>query len=317
MLYGVGSVRRLSEYPLLRWVTSGAIGAGLVAVVYGLSDAPLAALWLELEEPGVFLASLLLLLGAFGLRLVVWKIVLDGVNGRTPWTMAVESRYRPILAKYAPGKVWGVLSVAGCLERHGVQRGRALAVTGWFQLQQIVSGLTVGVIGAGVLGAGALDGGLPLGVLWAGAAGLCVVVVMAERIVHCLGRRSGRVDPEIRVGISRAAIAVGLSAVAWLIMGMAYWQFAWAYGLGMSIEFIALLPLANVIGMLSVVTPGGIGVRESAITALMIGCGAPSAAAAPAAIWSRVWFMIAELIIFAVGLHAGSRTAPGRAATGR
>jgi uncharacterized membrane protein YbhN (UPF0104 family) len=68
-------------------------------------------------------------------------------------------------------------------------------------------------------------------------------------------------------------------------------------------------PLAASLGVLALVAPGGLGVREGVIVAYLGLAGIPAMEATTISIASRLWFLGGELIFFAAGAiaHRGWR----------
>jgi hypothetical protein len=65
---------------------------------------------------------------------------------------------------------------------------------------------------------------------------------------------------------------------------------------------ILFLPIAGIIGILSVIAPGGIGVREGVLTSLLLKEGLTISDATTIAVFSRLWFLSGETFIFIFSL---------------
>ena len=63
-------------------------------------------------------------------------------------------------------------------------------------------------------------------------------------------------------------------------------------------------PLATSLGMVALILPGGIGLREVVLTGYLSLDGISSSDAATVAVASRLWFLIGEIFIFLLGLAA-------------
>ena len=67
----------------------------------------------------------------------------------------------------------------------------------------------------------------------------------------------------------------------------------WSVGFG--------FPLACTLGIMTVITPGGLGTREGVIFGYLTFVGMPTAEATAIAISSRLWFLGGEVFIFIIG----------------
>lgn len=85
-----------------------------------------------------------------------------------------------------------------------------------------------------------------------------------------------------RLAADRAVLgnAVGWASANWLLDAASLWVFLTAFGAGISPEAVLVaFGLANVLAAVPI-TPGGLGVIEATLTAVLVGFGAPAAAAA-------------------------------------
>jgi uncharacterized membrane protein YbhN (UPF0104 family) len=89
-----------------------------------------------------------------------------------------------------------------------------------------------------------------------------------------------------------------------------YHVFLWAswtlgfYFFGLSIEdsfslnLAFVFPISVVYGVLAIIMPGGIGVREGIITAYLVMSGVELELATTISVLSRLWFVLGEIFIF-------------------
>jgi uncharacterized membrane protein YbhN (UPF0104 family) len=81
----------------------------------------------------------------------------------------------------------------------------------------------------------------------------------------------------------------------WMI---AFYFFVLSFHVEFSIGVIFCWPLGISLGVLSLITPGGIGVREGIVTGFMVLTGMPVETATTIAVISRLWFISGEVFIF-------------------
>ncbi|NQT53279.1 flippase-like domain-containing protein, partial [bacterium] len=115
----------------------------------------------------------------------------------------------------------------------------------------------------------------------------------------------------VRLTWGQLARLLGLSALMWVGMGAAFAMFARSLWPAVAWSDAGILAgayaLAWTLGLASVVSPGGLGVREAVLLALLGGPLAP-AGALVVAIGSRVWVTVAELAFAGVALLLPPRT---------
>jgi len=239
-----------------------------------------------------------------------WRSVLRAIRVRLHYRTAYWIFFISNLGRYLPGKVWQIGAAAVFGKRLGFS-GRDMVAS------MIVYQLYIFPLGAML----ALSWGhLPapydrpafqwtawLVALVAGAA--AVWPHIALRVVGPLARKL-EVDPErwkLEL-IRRLAIAVQ-SAFVWLCTGIGFALFVMAVtpiGIDRMVELGRAYVAAYVIGYVALIAPGGLGVREAAITILLqpvLGSGP----AAGLALLSRVWVTLSELMAVAPALWWAKR----------
>lgn len=204
---------------------------------------------------------------AFGL---VWTVVLRrlGVDARPGW---VGIWFKSQLGKYLPGSVW---QYAG---RVTLARSRGVPVkTG---LASITVEVVASLIAAAVVAALALP--LPFAfAIWGALALLCGIAYARRGVIARTGERLAapvlaRVDrPTVAAGVRAVPEAAGLYVIAWGLYGTSFWLTAhslFAVPASELLHYIGVFAVAWAIGFVVVFAPGGIGVREAVLVALLSG----------------------------------------------
>lgn len=271
-------------------VWTAAVTVALVAFVLRDPDSLRAAL--GLFSPVAILVSALLVL----LAKVLLAELFGAVARSEGVPLSLYERQRTYhlsqLAKYLPGFVWQFASKALMLQRQGAHPATTARVIAIEQLWIIGGAMFVGVgAAAGMVATG---GGLLAGptgdIRWVLRAGLVGFAVLSATL---LLRRSGR-------GVSRSH--AGLSLAAWLALSL---SFAVLVAAASSMEFTSLLvgsaafPIAYVGGYVVPFAPGGIGVREGLLAALISPILLPEVAVA-VAVMSRLVYLAAEVMLSVV-----------------
>jgi uncharacterized membrane protein YbhN (UPF0104 family) len=252
-------------------------------------------------------------LAGMGGMLVAWQRVLAGLGSTLPLPVAARVLYVGQLGKYVPGSVWAFAAMIELAREHGSPPRRTFSAT--------VLGLAVSLGCAAALAAATLATQEAARQVWYLVLVIPLVVVgLHPRVLTWglnLALRVARKEPLDRVLPGSALVA----AAAWTLGGWAlYGVHLWALLPG----GVDLLPLAAgsyalawVTGILTVVVPAGIGVREGAMTLVLAPVvGAPTALVA--AVASRLVFTFGDLAWAGLGfllgrLHARRHPAPAPA----
>lgn len=214
-------------------------------------------------------------------------------------------------AKYLPGGIWAFPSRVVAYRMMGVEKDASL-----ISLVQEVAAMFLGAAG---LGLAALIGGLEADpivrtALIFGILSSCVAVILAQHpaVWRLISRvRSGaNVYSELAVerrtfDLSWMPPALITALFFWLLIG---WGFKWlAVSVDPQAAQMSLLDAAGIFtlawcaGFVVVFAPSGLGVRESAMTALLLPY-MPIGTALSLALLARLWWMLGEALFIAVSL---------------
>jgi len=250
-------------------------------------------------SPGWITLSLAIVLATYALLAESWRRMLAGWGPRLGFLEAARIWVISSMGKYLPGKVWAIAGMALLAERRGIPPATATASALLLQIVSIGTGaLLVGATGVAVLETHRPGSRLALGlILAASAAGLVVVLSppLARRLLARISRR-----PDQRVTPRPGALAFGVAAnlAAWVAYGVALWCLA--RGLLPSAE----LPIADAIGgfagsylagLLFLLAPGGLGVREGVLIWMLQDRIGPANALVLAGV-SRIGMTVADLL---------------------
>lgn len=211
------------------------------------------------------------------------------------------------LGRYIPGKVWQLSGLAVHLRQTGGSGAMALSSALTFQVVTLLTGTAVG---AAVLGGSLrlLPGGSLSTVL---LLVLLLLVLLHPAVVGRATRLAGRLlgeerDPEAVPGGGHLLRAAADLLVAWALYGAAFWCFVRGLTGRAAPDPVLLTGVfaaSYVAGYLVLVAPGGLVVREGAMTALLAALTALSAPVAAAlAVLARVWVTVSEIVGFGAAL---------------
>jgi uncharacterized membrane protein YbhN (UPF0104 family) len=249
-------------------------------------------------DPLLIAASVLVVLATYALLAEAWRRMLAGWGHPLSWLEAARIWVLSSMGKYIPGKLWALAGLALLAQRRGVSVWSATASA---VLLQIVS-LGTGALLVGVTGFTLLEvesPGISLGL---------VAIVLASVAALVLALRPGIVGrmlarfgvPADRLAPAPGAVGFGIAAnlAAWTAYGAALWLLA------RGVLPAAELPLGQAIGafagsylagLLFLLAPGGLGVREGVFLWMLADRLGPANALALAVV-SRLAMTAADLL---------------------
>lgn len=260
----------------------------------------------RVDYPLLVTASLVWAISFAGLVLL-WSRSLAWWNARMRGVSALRVFFLSNLARYVPGAVWQFAGLAAMSAAQGVSPVAATAAVLWQQAALLGTGALLAValspvalapafarIGAPVPSLGTR---LTLAVLV-----VAVAVALVPRTLALLGRIVERRLHDVRavphVSSPQMASYLALTTVGWIGYGIAFALFCRAV-LGDAappfVEAGAIYVAAYVLGILFIIVPGGIGIREGALVASLT----PLVGADRAlflAIASRLWLTAIEIL---------------------
>lgn len=249
-------------------------------------------------------ASLLLALGFAMLSpictMLGWRVLLADLGSPLPRGPAAGMFFVGQLGKYVPGSVWSVVAQAEMGARLHIPRSRTAVTSLVSMALAALTGLVVGlpVVPVAVELPGALDA------LWALALVPLVLLLLHPAVLNRLvglGLRLLRRGP-LEHSISGSAVvrAFGWFLLAWMAAGAQLFVLARDVVPGADTSLLVVLSvcgfaLASAVGMLSIVVPAGLGIREG-VLALLLSTAMPILAATAIAVIVRFLTTIADLL---------------------
>lgn len=247
-------------------------------------------------------AATLLILCTYATLIQAWRLLLHGWGGQLSFGAATQVWTVANLGRWIPGKVWSVGALGILAERAGVN---GIAAAGAALLGTALN-LGAGCAVAMLLGAQALGAINPLWgwLAWIGLVAFLAAVAALPRLLPALlgriARRRGVPMGERHLHATRLWTVVVLHLVSWVGYGIAFWLFTRGVAPAISgnpIAFIAVFSASYLAGYLVLVAPGGVGVREGTLTALLVSMGmATSGDAVLLGILSRGWLTVLEIL---------------------
>jgi len=310
-----------------RLVLAAALGAVVAAGLAWSANLPA-----TLEALGRFQWTLVPLVVAatfanYGLRFVKWDFYLHRLAVPLPRRQSLQVFLAGFTMAITPGKVGEVLKAVLVRDLVGTELSRTASVVMAERLTDVAGLLILSALGATALP----RGGLLLGAV---AALLTLVLVLLStprlaEVAHTVLSRSGRLvrlagPLRLFLGTGRTLVAppalgwaVLLSVVSWFCECLAFYVVLHGLGLDISLRAATFLyAFASLAGAVSML-PGGLGVAEGSLTALLAALGTPLPDAAAATLLIRaatLWLAVALGAVTLTVAFRGGRTTAAAAA---
>jgi glycosyltransferase 2 family protein len=251
--------------------------------------------WTFAPLPAV--GSVLLVWGMYLLLIEAWRRMLAGWGQALKPALAARIWVLSSLGKYVPGKVWAIAGMALMAREAGVAPWAATASAILLQALAVGTGAATAALAGGRAIEAYRPGMLPW--LWMGGAAAVagVVALLHPRVCRRLLTLTG-MGPDVPTP-GAGPILVGLvsNLLAWVGYGLAFWLLAAAVLPASALQpatAIAAFAASYVVGLITLIAPGGLVVREGLLIAMLsgpLGLGPATALA----IASRVLLTITEL----------------------
>jgi glycosyltransferase 2 family protein len=256
-------------------------------------------------SPAGFLLSTLAAVVAYFCPMLAWRRLLADLGSPLPLAPAARIFFLSQLGKYVPGSIWTVVAQ--------VDLGRELQVPPRRSAAVALLALAVGLLGGVLTALVTLPFAMPelIGDYWWVLLAVPVllgvlhprVVAMWTGLLSTLTRRAGG---SVQVGYRAIAVALGWTALCWLMLGVQLYLLLPSEAAATPSAFLlcaGLYALAWCAGFLAFVAPAGAGVREAV---LVVGLApfVPAGGALVVALLSRVVATLADVILAAGGVLA-------------
>lgn len=242
--------------------------------------------------------SILLLFVGYVFSALSWWNILYRHNIKILRKQAITSHGLAIFAKYIPGKIWVILGRASKVADY---TNKPISELSFLSLKEQLVYLLVGIL-ISIIPVYLLYG-LSLIFLVVLLSGIGLFLIIFNRTIHnlflwVLGKLLKK-TPEIPLMTIRNGIKLSLyNVLLWISWTIAFYFFGYSIEEDFSLNLAFVFPISVVYGVLAIIMPGGIGVREGIITAYLVMSGVELEMATTISVLSRIWFVLGEVFIF-------------------
>lgn len=254
----------------------------------------------QIKNFSSLILSITCLFLAFLILCARWFFTLKLIKLKIKFTDALISCGLSIFAKYVPGKILMIIGKTSHLKQKYNYASSSL-ITASFndQLLAIFTGILLGSLSLVHLKNNSIFFGVFLGSL------LFAFLIFNNSFFLLLKMAIKKIlnkEPDITILPFKTVMKlIPLHIIYWLLIGLGfYFLFFSLYDNNLPFSTIFAFPLSVVGGIISVISPGGIGIRES-ILAYYFSFQIESQVAITVSSISRIWFLLGEVFIFVVG----------------
>ncbi|HAF31092.1 MAG TPA: hypothetical protein DCG75_18805 [Bacteroidales bacterium] len=245
--------------------------------------------------------SVFLLFGGFVLSALSWRFALKLHGPIINFRKAIVSHGLPVFTKYIPGRIWTILGRAALIQNKDYNVKFLTFVSFKEQLIYLCLGFFISIYPIlkteKIREYSLIIIGLSLGLF------LLLYSRMLQKWFENLWNRLFK----MKIDIPKISLEEFLKLSLFIIL---YWLL-WATGFYfLLISVFGILPFYNAfafplsisLGLIAIIFPGGIGVREGVLTLFLISNGVQAEQAIAFSILSRIWFLIGEIFMFFLAL---------------
>lgn len=251
--------------------------------------------------------SILLLWAGYVISGISWWNSLKIHNVNISIKSAIISHGLAIFAKYIPGKIWVIL---GRASKVASETNDPVSELSFISLKEQLVYLLVGILisiipvyliyGFSLFFLVVLLSGLGLGLVIFNKAMHKLLLWMLSKLM--------KKPPELPLITIKNGFKLSIYHVfLWASWTLGFYFFGLSIMDSFSISLAFVFPISVVYGVLAIIMPGGIGVREGIITAYLVMSGVELELATTISVLSRLWFILGEIFIFLLALGLNIR----------
>ncbi len=258
---------------------------------------------LSIENYTLFVLSIGFLIGGFFFQATAWYVALHTHDNNITKSLAFVSEFTSIFAKYIPGKVMMILGPSSYISAHS---RISLKDTSFYSLQVQILNLWLGLmIGSLVFFYAELSKEW-LYIIIIGE--LLFTIFLFSNIFHNLFLKLVNILFKKIIKIPDFNNQLIKNILPYIFLRWLFWAIAFSLFVSsvVNVEFDFLYGLgfilAGVLGVMALLAPGGVGVREGILVVILSLLGLSVELATSISITSRLWFIIGEVMMFCLGM---------------
>jgi len=252
--------------------------------------------------PDLFI-SIVLLFFAFIIQPVTWMTMLNKSKYFVPLNYCIAGQGLSVFGKYIPGKIWTVVGRSAYIAGKGKLPLSDLTVLSLkTELVHIWVGLTLGALGLFFIGWFKIWGWL-ISIIWFGLTVSIFSSTFNKGIMTLINKIVKKSILIPGLNFRQTISILPWFLFYWVVLAVSFYFFVSSITDSPKLEFYVGLgfPLAGTLGIMAVIFPGGLGIRETILVGFNNLAGFTIIESTTIAISARIWFILGELFIFILG----------------
>lgn len=257
----------------------------------------------QFNYPYVIL-SFVLLLGALALMVFLWRSILVSMGHPLESKRAWKIWFVSNLGRYVPGKVWQILGMVYLCEKEGIPKMTTTTSILLAQAWSIISAFVLMGVYLLVAGTQAFPRASVMLICFVPLGLVLVYPPILEKLINRLLLLLKRDPIRLPLSFGHSLAYLAKYFLSWMVYGVAFSLFVFSIhpvSLTTVPAFICIFATSYTLGFLFILVPGGLGVREGLIAALL-SVYMPLHMATVISLLSRLWFTAAELACLGLSL---------------
>lgn len=255
----------------------------------------------DIPQVGWLLVSVIFVFAGFYASTISWQVALDTHGKKIPHRDAIVSHGQAIFAKYIPGKIWVILGRAGYISNGKEEMKNYSFISMKEQIIYIWAGLVISAIPTFIFYRFQWMSLILVGIIIV----LSLVLFSASFHYWVLGlfKKIFKRELDLPVISFRKSFPIILSTSGiWLCWTFGFYLFMVAFSEEILPVMAFAFPLSVSFGVLAIILPGGLGLREGIIVGYLTLAGLDVETATTISFMNRLWFIAGEAFIFLLSL---------------
>ena len=272
--------------------------AALLFYLYGLDYSSFKDI--EFDYFNVVISLFFLILG-FLFSAFSWQVTLKLHGIPISARQAIVSQGLPVFTKYIPGRIWSIVGRAALVKNKDNSMKRLSFISFKEQLIYLCLGFFISIYP--VLQTEKIK---EYSLVIISLTCLLFLILFFKRIqawFETIWNKIFKTEINVpKITIKEFFILSMVVVIVWVLWIIAFYYLLVSFLDTTPFYFAFAFPLSIVLGLVSIIFPGGIGVREGVITLFLISNGVAAEIAILVSVVARVWFLTAEVFIFILAL---------------
>lgn len=255
----------------------------------------------EIPSMKWLIISVFFVFAGFYASTISWQVALGSHGKKISHRDAIVSHGQAIFAKYIPGKIWVILGRAGYIAEGKEEMKNFSFISMKEQIIYIWAGLVISAVPTFIFYKFQWISILLVGIIIM----LSLILFSAPFHRWALGlfMKIFKKELELPVISFKQSIPIILStSMIWLFWTVGFYIFMMAFSEDILPVMAFAFPLSVSFGVLAIILPGGLGLREGIIIGYLTLAGLDVETATTISFMNRLWFIAGEVFVFLLSL---------------